>query len=102
MKEESPVPAAMEAEKSSGAASHVEDAEKNSIHPGESLDYFTPKEKKRLMRRIDIRLVIPLGCLYCISLLDRTNLGAASVAGYGIPVFFQPRFMAHGLAKRLS
>ncbi|GKZ81955.1 hypothetical protein AnigIFM56816_006485 [Aspergillus niger] len=81
MKEESSVPAAMEAEKSSGAASHVEDAEKNSIHPGESLDYFTPKEKKRLMRRIDIRLVIPLGCLYCISLLDRTNLGAASVAG---------------------
>ncbi|GLB14927.1 hypothetical protein AtubIFM61612_004732 [Aspergillus tubingensis] len=62
-------------------ASHIEDAEKNSIQPGESLDYFTPKEKKRLTRRIDIRLVIPLGCLYCISLLDRTNLGAASVAG---------------------
>ncbi|GAT27543.1 phthalate transporter [Aspergillus luchuensis] len=45
----------METEKSL-EASHIEDAEKNSIQPGESLDYFTPKEKKRLTRRIDIRL----------------------------------------------
>lgn len=44
---------------------------------------FTAKEQKAIFRRVDIRLVITLGCLYCISLLDRTNLGAASVAGYG-------------------
>lgn len=43
---------------------------------------FTVKEQRRTVRRIDVRLVITLGCLYCISLLDRTNLGAASVAGY--------------------
>jgi hypothetical protein len=42
---------------------------------------FTPKQQKVIIRRIDIRLVVTLGCLYCISLLDRTNLGAASVAG---------------------
>lgn len=58
------------------------EADKASVHHEESLDTFTPQEKKRLMRRIDSRLVITLGVLYCISLLDRTNLGSASVAGY--------------------
>jgi hypothetical protein len=42
---------------------------------------FTAQEQKAIVRRIDRRLVVTLGCLYCISLLDRTNLGAASVAG---------------------
>jgi hypothetical protein len=42
---------------------------------------FSEAEQKRIIRRIDLRLVVTLGCLYCISLLDRTNLGAASVAG---------------------
>lgn len=46
---------------------------------------FTADEQKRIIRRIDIRLVVTLGCLYCISLLDRTNLGAATVAGYSEP-----------------
>lgn len=43
---------------------------------------FTPAQQKRIIRRIDLRLAVTLGVLYCISLLDRTNLGAASVAGY--------------------
>jgi hypothetical protein len=42
---------------------------------------FSEAEQKAIVRRIDMRLVVTLGCLYCISLLDRTNLGAASVAG---------------------
>lgn len=42
---------------------------------------FSEAEQKAIIRRIDMRLVVTLGCLYCISLLDRTNLGAASVAG---------------------
>jgi hypothetical protein len=46
---------------------------------------FTPQEQKAIVRRVDLRLVVTLGCLYCISLLDRTNLGAASVAGYVHP-----------------
>lgn len=39
---------------------------------------FTEKEQRRIIWRIDRRLVVTLGCLYMISLLDRTNLGAAS------------------------
>jgi hypothetical protein len=42
---------------------------------------FSEAEQKAIIRRMDMRLVVTLGCLYCISLLDRTNLGAASVAG---------------------
>jgi len=53
---------------------------------------FTPKEQKAIIRRIDRRLVVTLGCLYCISLLDRTNLGAASVAGYA-PLIHLTYFM---------
>lgn len=57
------------------------DLEKVDVEHAEVLASLTPAEQKRLNRRIDLRLVVPLGCLYCISLLDRTNLGAASVAG---------------------
>ncbi|KAJ5860978.1 uncharacterized protein N7529_008288 [Penicillium soppii] len=60
---------------------HIEDTEKGAFHHEEIIDSFSPAEQKKLIRRIDIRLVITLGFLYCVSLLDRTNLGAASVAG---------------------
>lgn len=42
---------------------------------------FTPEETKKLIHRIDRRLVTTLGVMYCISLMDRTNLGAAAIAG---------------------
>ncbi|CAI7575858.1 unnamed protein product [Penicillium bialowiezense] len=57
------------------------DTEKGAFDHEEIIATFSPSEQKKLIRRIDIRLVITLGCLYCVSLLDRTNLGAASVAG---------------------
>jgi len=44
-------------------------------------DEFTPEEQKKIIRRIDLRLVLTAGTMYCISLMDRTNLGAAAVAG---------------------
>lgn len=46
-------------------------------------DEFTPEEQKQIIRRIDRRLVVTLGILYCVSLMDRTNLGAAVIAGMG-------------------
>jgi len=39
------------------------------------------KEQKSIIWKVDLRLTLTLGCLYCISLLDRTNLGAANIAG---------------------
>jgi hypothetical protein len=42
---------------------------------------FSPAEQKRIVQRIDRRLVSTLGVLYCASLMDRTNLGSAAIAG---------------------
>ncbi|KAK3317857.1 general substrate transporter [Cercophora scortea] len=42
---------------------------------------FTAEEKKKIIRHVDIRLVLTVGALYCVSLMDRTNLGAANIAG---------------------
>jgi len=42
---------------------------------------FTPDEQRKIMRRIDRRLVVTVGLMYCVSLMDRTNLGSANIAG---------------------
>jgi hypothetical protein len=45
------------------------------------VDSFTDAEKKKIVRHVDRRLVLTLGVLYAVSLMDRTNLGAAAIAG---------------------
>ncbi|RMZ87274.1 hypothetical protein DV736_g5504, partial [Chaetothyriales sp. CBS 134916] len=50
----------------------------------ERINYFTPEQQKKIIRRIDIRLTALLGLMYCVSLMDRTNLGIAVVAGMGV------------------
>ncbi|RTE76024.1 hypothetical protein BHE90_009516 [Fusarium euwallaceae] len=42
---------------------------------------FTPAQQRLIKRRIDRRLVVTCGVMYCISLIDRTNLSAAAIAG---------------------
>lgn len=42
---------------------------------------MSPAEEKRIKRHIDRRLVMTVGAMYCVSLMDRTNLGAANIAG---------------------
>ena len=48
------------------------------------IDAFTPEEQKKIIRRVDFRLVPTLGFMYCVSLMDRTNLGIAAVGGMGV------------------
>lgn len=43
--------------------------------------HFTEKEQKKILWKIDRRLVTLTGLLYCVSLIDRTNLGVANIAG---------------------
>lgn len=43
---------------------------------------FTLEEQKKIIWRVDRRLVTTLGVLYMASLMDRTNLSAANIAGY--------------------
>jgi len=45
---------------------------------------FSPEEQRKIVHRIDRRLVVTVGVLYCISLMDRTNLSAASIAGMNV------------------
>lgn len=70
-----------------GSVDRVEDiAQKELGHettPSDDFDEeFTPEEQKKIIRRIDLRLVTMTGLAYCISLMDRTNLSAAAIAGY--------------------
>ncbi|KAH7064253.1 major facilitator superfamily domain-containing protein [Paraphoma chrysanthemicola] len=48
------------------------------------IDAFTPQEQKKIIRKVDYRLIPTLGFMYCVSLMDRTNLGVAMVAGMGV------------------
>ena len=43
---------------------------------------FSEREQRKIIHRIDRRLVVTVGVLYCISLMDRTNLSAAAIAGF--------------------
>lgn len=42
---------------------------------------YSYKEQRAIVHRIDRRLVVTCGLLYCFSLIDRGNLGNASIAG---------------------
>jgi len=41
---------------------------------------FDPHQVKKIIRKIDIRLIPILSAMYCISLIDRTNLSLARAA----------------------
>jgi hypothetical protein len=48
-------------------------------------DYgYTPEEQRKIISRVDRRLVITVGAMYCVSLMDRTNLSAAAIAGMNV------------------
>ncbi|KAF7563583.1 hypothetical protein G7046_g538 [Stylonectria norvegica] len=45
---------------------------------------FTVAEQRHIIRRIDRRLVVTVGAMYCVSLMDRTNMSAANIAGMSV------------------
>lgn len=68
--------------------SHLEhgrasDDEKKSLED-DPLTYFTPEEQKKIIHRLDRRLVVVVGVMYCVSLMDRTNLSNAAIAGMNV------------------
>ncbi|CAK7244465.1 MAG: hypothetical protein STHCBS139747_006006 [Sporothrix thermara] len=56
-------------------------ATKRAALDAEILSEFTPQEQRRIIWHIDRRLVVMIGFMYCVSLMDRTNLGSANIAG---------------------
>lgn len=47
----------------------------------ESADVVSEAQYRKLVHRIDRRLITTTGFMYCISLMDRTNIGAANIDG---------------------
>ncbi|OQD72209.1 hypothetical protein PENPOL_c001G10359 [Penicillium polonicum] len=62
---------------------HLEEQELAHRSPGNESPVYGIDEahQKKVIRRVDLRLLPILGIMYSISLIDRTNLGLAFVAG---------------------
>lgn len=55
-------------------AAHDENERVASQSPASSADEFDPQNEKKLMRKVDWRLLPILGALYSIALIDRVNV----------------------------
>lgn len=44
---------------------------------------FTPQDQNRIIRQIDLRVVLLLGAMYAVSLIDRSQIGLAMISGMG-------------------
>lgn len=62
-------------------AEEVDRSPTKSSYDGDYESEFTEEEQKKIIHRIDRRLVVTVGVLYCISLMDRSNISAAAIAG---------------------
>ncbi|KAF4548421.1 MFS-type transporter-like protein 76 [Elsinoe fawcettii] len=67
-----------------GAIEHQEQNFDSGSEKNHDYVEFSPAEQRRITRRLDIRLVLTTGIVYCVSLMDRTNLSAASLAGMNV------------------
>lgn len=47
----------------------------------QDIDESCAVNKKRVLRKMDFRILLFLGALYSIALIDRTNLGSARIGG---------------------
>ena len=54
---------------------------------------YSHQQQRAIIHRIDRRLVVTLGLMYCVAHLDRGNLGNASIAGSAC--FKSPRGRNH-------
>ncbi|KJZ77226.1 hypothetical protein HIM_03547 [Hirsutella minnesotensis 3608] len=50
---------------------------------------FTLHQQRKIIARVDRRLVVTVGLMYCISLMDRTNMSSAALAGMNVDLQLQ-------------
>jgi hypothetical protein len=48
---------------------------------GEQIPHFTQEQEKRVLRKMDLRLIPMLSILYLLAFLDRGNIGNAKIEG---------------------
>ena len=68
-------------EKIKGDSMDEETASDASVKNIDDDPVYSYKEQRAIIHRIDRRLVVTCGLIYCVSLIDRGNLGNASIAG---------------------
>lgn len=70
-------------EKHSGIVEHVDkNYDLAVMEESESDDHgFSLEEQRAIIRRIDRRLVVTVGVIYCVNFMDRTNMSVANIAG---------------------
>lgn len=62
-----------------GNLEHVEHSD-----GGSDFVEYDAAEQSKIVHRIDRRLIVMTGIIYCVSLMDRTNLSAAALAGMNV------------------
>ncbi|KAJ5679634.1 phthalate transporter [Penicillium macrosclerotiorum] len=60
---------------------HIEMSSRSDENSNNTQLGFTPRQQRHIVHKIDRRLITGLGLLFGVSLMDRTNLGNASIAG---------------------
>ncbi|KAB8278327.1 major facilitator superfamily domain-containing protein [Aspergillus minisclerotigenes] len=68
-------------EKDPGADTRIEDVNQPALNDVDYDEEYTYAEQRKIIHRVDRRLVTITGLAYCVSLMDRTNLSMAAVAG---------------------
>ncbi|KMQ45890.1 hypothetical protein HL42_3388 [Trichophyton rubrum] len=64
-----------------GAADHVDDLKQVTTADVDDDEEFSRQEQRKIVHRIDARLVVICGVGYLVSLMDRTNTSVAAIAG---------------------
>ncbi|KAI0540840.1 major facilitator superfamily domain-containing protein [Xylaria digitata] len=59
----------------------VDQVEKAQLSASDEVDEYTEREARKIIHRIDRRLLVTIGFMYCVSLIDRTNISLAAIAG---------------------
>ncbi|PLB40489.1 putative phthalate transporter [Aspergillus candidus] len=68
-------------EKKASSIDQIEDLNQRAQNEVNYDEEYTPAEQRKIIHRVDRRLVTMTGLAYCVSLMDRTNLSMALVAG---------------------
>ncbi|CAI6337172.1 unnamed protein product [Periconia digitata] len=68
---------------------HQEKVESQGSRTSYDVEAYDAVEEKKLMRKVDWRLLPILGAMYSIALIDRTNISNARVAGMGADLALQ-------------
>ncbi|RLL96448.1 hypothetical protein CFD26_103730 [Aspergillus turcosus] len=64
-----------------GSLENIEDVGQRALDDVNYDEEYSYEEQRKIIHRIDRRLVTMTGFAYCVSLMDRTNLSMAAVAG---------------------